>query len=79
MYDMRNTITLRATPELRKALEKRAAAEHKTISDVVRQILESALTDRPLGERIGGLRGGLRVTAAGNDMQRRIRERNWRG
>jgi hypothetical protein len=78
MYDMRNTITLRATPELRAALEKRAAVEHKTISDVVREILEHALTERPLAERIGKLRGGLRVAEPDNDWQRRIRERNWR-
>jgi hypothetical protein len=75
---MRNTITLRTTPELRAALEKRAAAEHKTISDVICEILEHELTDGPLANWIGKLRGSLRVAEPADDWQRRIRERNWR-
>jgi hypothetical protein len=78
MYDMANTITIRVNPALREALAERARLERKGVSEVIREILESALTKRPLSDRIGKLRGGLRVGSATNDWQRRIRERNWR-
>jgi predicted CopG family antitoxin len=78
MYDMGTTITIRTHDALREALTKRARLERKTVSEVIREILESALTERPLAERIGKLRGGLRVAEPTNDWQRRIRERNWR-
>jgi hypothetical protein len=78
MYDMANTITVRVNPALREALAERARLERKAVSEVVREILESALTKRPLAERIGKLRGGLRVHVPANDWQRRIRDRNWR-
>jgi ribbon-helix-helix CopG family protein len=78
MYDMGNTITIRADPALREALAKRARLERKTVSDVVREILANELTERPLAERIGKLRGGLRLGKPTSEWQRRIRERNWR-
>ena len=78
MYDMGNTITIRADSALRDALVKRAEAEHKSVSEVVREILESALVERPLAEKIGKLRGGLRVSEPSDTLQRKIRERNWR-
>jgi hypothetical protein len=78
MYDMANTITIRVNPELREALAERARLERKAVSEVVREVLESALSKRPLSDRISKLRGGLRVGAPASDWQRRIRERNWR-
>ena len=78
MYDMSNTITIRADQSLRKALAKRAEAEGKSVSEVVRDILESALVERPLSERVGRIRGSLRVSESTAAWQRRIRERNWR-
>ena len=78
MYDMSNTITIRADQSLRDALAKRAEAEGKSVSEVVRDILESALVERPLSERIGRIRGSLRVGEPIAAWQRRIRERNWR-
>jgi predicted CopG family antitoxin len=78
MYDMSTTITIRADAALREALAKRARLEHKSLSEVVREILEDALGERPLAERIQRLRGGLRVGEPTSDWQRRIRERNWR-
>jgi hypothetical protein len=78
MYDMANTITIRVNPALREALSERARLERKGVSEVIREILEGALTKRPLADRIGKLRGGLRVRSPASDSQRRIRERNWR-
>jgi hypothetical protein len=63
---------------LREALSERARLERKGVSEVIREILESALMKRPLADRIGKLRGGLRVRSPASDSQRRIRERNWR-
>ncbi|HET8699507.1 MAG TPA: hypothetical protein VFO94_18630, partial [Gammaproteobacteria bacterium] len=72
------TITIRANQALRDALVKRARAEHKTVSHVVREILEDSLVERPLGERLGKLRGNLRVAEPAGSWQREIRKRNWR-
>ena len=47
-------------------------------TEVVREILESALAERPLAERLGKTRGSLRIAEARAAWQRQIRERNWR-
>jgi predicted transcriptional regulator len=76
---MSTTITIRTDKSLRDALARRAKAQRKTVSHVVREILEDALVERPLGEKIGRLRGGLRVAEPPvGSWQRQIRERNWR-
>jgi hypothetical protein len=75
---MANAITIRVNPALREALSEHARLERKGASEVIREILQCALTKRPLADRIGKLRGGLRVRSPASDSQRRIRERNWR-
>jgi predicted transcriptional regulator len=75
---MRTTITIRADEALRDALAKRARSERKTVSKVVREILEDALVDRPLAERVGRERGSLRIAETTTAWQRQIRDRNWR-
>jgi hypothetical protein len=46
---------------------------------VVREILEEALSERPIGVRAGQLKGRLDVPANDEDPWRRqLRERNWR-
>src|SRR5690606_38404426 len=53
LYDMgTTTLTIRTTEPLRQALTERAAAENRTVSEVVREILEAALIERPLSERV---------------------------
>jgi plasmid stability protein len=49
-------LTFQANDALREALRRRAVARGKTISDVVREILEEALVERPLSIRAGHLR-----------------------
>lgn len=79
LYDMgTTTLTIRTTEPLRRALTQRAKAENKTVSEVVREILEAALIERPLSERIGRLRGGLRLSEPKTGWQKQIRARNWR-
>lgn len=76
---MRNTtLTVRTDAELREALDRRAEAEGKTVSEVVREILERAVAERPLAQRIGHLRGRLRLDSTGAAWRERLRERNWR-
>ena len=75
---MSKTITIRADRALLAAIAKRAKAEHQTASEVVRKILADALVERPLVDRVGKLRGSLRVAESRGVWQRQIRERNWR-
>jgi hypothetical protein len=75
---MGTTITIRADRSLREALTRKASAEKKSVSEVVREILEDALVERPLAERIGRTRGSLRIAESRSGWQRQIRDRNWR-
>jgi plasmid stability protein len=76
---MSTTITIRTDEELREALEQRARAEGKTLSGLVREILENALEERPLEARTSHLRGRLELPGPGSDAwSRTIRDRNWR-
>ena len=78
---MRKTIAIRIDASLEKALEERARASGATVSEVVRETLRDALAERPLAERIGHLRGSLRMREDREDddpWRRALRERNWR-
>jgi proteic killer suppression protein len=71
---MTTTITIRADASLRAALNRRAAATGKTVSALVRDILEDALAERHTGERASHLRAAgvlddLRVPPA-NRLER---------
>lgn len=69
---------MRVDAELEKALDERARAAGMTVSQVVREALREAFAERPLSERIGHLRGTLRVRADEDPWRRALRERNWR-
>jgi len=75
---MSTTVTVRLDEALRKALEEKARASGTTISEVVRDTLRGALAERPLGERIGHLKGALSVTSAADPWREQMRGRNWR-
>lgn len=76
---MSTTLTIRTDEKLRRALAERAAAENKTLSEMVREILEDAVTERPLAIRAGHLKGRLDTrSASSNAWGDAIRERNWR-
>ena len=58
---------------------KKAALSGKTLSELVREILEEALTDRPVGVRAGHLKGRLELPRKTSEpWRKRLRERNWR-
>lgn len=76
---MGTTITIRTDDSLRRELEERASALGKSLSELVREILQDAVAERPLESRTGHLRGQLELGRAGSDTWRReLRERNWR-
>lgn len=76
---MRTTLTIRTDEKLREALQKRAATQGKTVSELAREILSEAVAERPLAERIGHLRGKLDLKKSTSDPWRKhLRERNWR-
>lgn len=76
---MSTTLTIRTDEALREALAKRASAQGKTISEVARDILRSALEERPLEERTSHLEGRLRLGQKQTEPWRRsLRQRNWR-
>lgn len=76
---MSTTLTIRADKALRAALERRAHAQGKTLSQVARQILSDALEERPLGLDTGHLRGRLKLRQEdAGSWREALRERNWR-
>ena len=73
------TITIRADAALRRELEGRADALGKSLSEVVREILEAAVSRQPLEGRVSHLKGRLRLPRSHSEPWRReLRERNWR-
>src|SRR5258706_11823259 len=55
------TLSIQADEELQAALQERADLQGKTVSDLAREILREAIAQRPLGERVGHLRGRLEL------------------
>ena len=75
---MDKTVTVRLDRAQDEALTARARAQGKTRSQLIRELIDRGLEERPLGRRIGHLKGALDVSAPRTGWQRRIRERNWR-
>ncbi|GJL55990.1 MAG: hypothetical protein NPIRA02_31220 [Nitrospirales bacterium] len=76
---MTTTITIRADDALRTALAKRAKIQGKNVSEVIREILQSAVEERPLGTRVGHLKGRLHLGKKSVDPWRaRLQNQNWR-
>lgn len=76
---MRKTITIRTESALRSLLEERAAAVGKSVSQLIREILERALAPGSVEERAGHLRGRLSLSRRpAEPWKARLRERNWR-
>lgn len=76
---MSTTITIRTDEALRRELEERASTSGKSLSEVIREILEESVASRPLGERAGRLRGTLDLSGGDAEpWRRKLRARNWR-
>lgn len=75
---MDKSVTIRLDRAQDEALTARARAQGKTRSEVIRELIDRGLEERPLGTRIGHLKGRLAVSSPKTGWQRRIKERNWR-
>jgi hypothetical protein len=75
---MGKTLTIRLPESQDLALTRRAKAVGRTRSALVRELIEHGLQERPVGERIGHLKGRLTLPRAGKTWRRQIKDRNWR-
>ena len=75
---MGTTLTVRVDTRRQKLLARRARAEGTTVSALVRDILDRALSERPMAERVGHLSGRIRLAPPEDSLRRAIRSRNWR-
>ena len=74
-------LTVRVNTELWDAAARRAEALGTSVSEVVREALREAVDARPLGDRIGHLRGSVRADSSSSSQDRwqsEIRAHNWR-
>ena len=75
---MDKTLTIRLNRAQDEALTVRARVLGKTRSELVRELIDTGLEERPLGRRVGHVKGRLELASPKAGWQRRIRERNWR-
>ena len=75
---MDRTLTLRLDREQDQALTRRVKAAGTTRSAWVRDIIDKALADLPLGSRVGHLRGRVELPRARSAWRRELKDRNWR-
>jgi plasmid stability protein len=76
---MSTTLTVRTEQELHDALVKRARAQGKTLSQLVREILRAALIERRIEARAGHLKGRLLLREEATEPWREsLRRHNWR-
>lgn len=77
---MSTTLTIRTDDTMREALRQRAAADDKTVSQVVREILQEALVNQPMASRVGHLKGCLELlpSEAEDPWREELKQRNWR-
>lgn len=76
---MEKTLTIRLDQRKDKALTRHAKELGKTKSEFVRELIDRALLEEPMGKRIGHLRGSLTDFPEAEDGWRKvIKERNLR-
>jgi len=73
-------LTIPTDERLQEALQERAAKEGKTVPELAREILREAVSESPLAERVGHLRGQLRLQRddASDLWRAHLRESNFR-
>lgn len=75
---MDRTLTIRLDREKDEALTRRARVLGKTRSELVRELIDKAVTDHPLGRRLGHLKGSVELPRPRSGWRRELKERNWR-
>jgi predicted transcriptional regulator len=75
---MSMTLTVRTDDQLGTKLRELAKAREKTVSAVVREILEEAIADKPISVRAGHLKAQMNLNSDDDSWRNQLRERNWR-
>jgi len=75
---MDKTLTIRLDTQKDEALTRRARMLGKTRSELVRDLIDNAVTDRPLGRRAGHLKGRTELPPVTSGWRRELKARNWR-
>ena len=75
---MKTTLTVRLDERQAKAVAAAARRLGKSVSDVVRDALDTALTERAIAARAGHVKGRLRLSRRRSPWRDALRERNWR-
>ena len=76
---MDKTLTIRLDGKQQELLGRTAKRLGKTVSELVREILQQALSERPLSAKTGQLKGRLTLTPSSRQSWRReLKARNWR-
>jgi predicted DNA-binding protein len=76
---MSKTLTVRLDENQREQLRRKARQLGKTDSQLVREILEQHLEERPLATRAGHLVGRLSLKGSLQDLWRKeLKAHNWR-
>lgn len=78
---METTLTIRLPKKQRDALKRRASAQKKSESQIVREMIERETNRSSLRDRVRGLIGSLDSTdtiSQPHPLKALIRERNWR-
>jgi hypothetical protein len=75
---MDKTITIRLDRRQDEALTRRAKTLGKTRSALIREILNHALSETPISERAGHLKGSIELTKPVDVWGKHIKKQNWR-
>ena len=75
---MDKTLTLRLDKTQDAALARRAKALGTTRSALVRDLIDKAVSDSPIGRRTGHLKGRIELPQVASEWRRQLRDRNWR-
>ena len=75
---MEKTITIRLDREQDEALARRAQIAGKTRSALVRELLAQALSETPISEKAGHLKGSVELQKPKDEWSKHLRKQNWR-
>lgn len=76
---MEKSLTIRLEAEQQRLLGQTAQLLGKSVSELVREILEQALAERSIGAKAGHVKGTLALNPVPRDAwARKLKERNWR-
>ena len=75
---MDKTITVRLDREQDDALTRRAKTVGKSRSALVRELLAQFLSETPISERAGHLKGSVELQKPKDAWSKHLRKQNWR-